>query len=130
MPHDDRSPDSPQAWLRFARADLAYACRPLPDPEMYELACFHIQQAAEKALKAVLVFLGIDFPYTHNIQALVDLLPEDVRSSDLSSAPELNAYAVLARYPRDTEDIDEQEYAEALSIGETVLAWAERIMAQ
>ncbi len=39
-------------------------------------ACFLIQQAAEKALKAVLVLEGIEFPFTHDLDALRNLLPD------------------------------------------------------
>ncbi|MDO8588252.1 MAG: HEPN domain-containing protein [Armatimonadota bacterium] len=125
MRREDSGPGSPLAWLRYARADLAYARVPPPEEASFDLACFHVQQAAEKAIKAVLLSLGIDFPYTHSIQTLTDLLPEDVRASaELDPAVELNAYAVLTRYPRDREEVDEQEYREALKIGEAVVLWA------
>ena len=129
MRREDSGPGSPQAWLRYARADLAYARVRPPDETSLDLACYHVQQAAEKAIKAVLVHLGIGFPYTHNIQTLTDLLPDDVRSSpELDPAVELNAYAVLTRYPRDREEVDEQEYSEALKIGEAVVLWASTLV--
>jgi HEPN domain-containing protein len=125
MRRENSGEASPHSWLRYARADLAYARMRPPTDASLDLACFHVQQAAEKAIKAALVFLDIDFPYTHNIQLLTDLLPEDVRSSPvLDPAVELNAYAVLARYPRDREEVDEEEYREALRIGEAVVLWA------
>jgi HEPN domain-containing protein len=53
---------SPGDWLRHARSDLALA-RTTPTPEiMLEALCFHAQQAAEKAIKAVLVVRGITPP--------------------------------------------------------------------
>jgi HEPN domain-containing protein len=45
---------------------------------LLEGLCFHAQQAAEKALKAVLIAKGIPPPKTHNIRILLDLLPQDV----------------------------------------------------
>jgi HEPN domain-containing protein len=34
---------------------------------------FHAQQAVEKSLKAVLAVKGVDFPFTHDIEGLVEL---------------------------------------------------------
>ena len=55
-----------------------------------------LQQAAERALKAALVLEGIDFPFTHDLNALRNLLPDSwpVRA-DLA---ELTGRAVQARY--------------------------------
>jgi HEPN domain-containing protein len=39
--------------LAHARSDLTFARLPLPEGAFYEGLCFHAQQAAEKALKAV-----------------------------------------------------------------------------
>ena len=48
MPPDSISPGSSADWLRYAKADLALAQVPLPAGGLYELLCFHAQQAAEK----------------------------------------------------------------------------------
>ena len=39
---------------------------------------FHVQQAAEKSLKAWLALLGVRFPLTHDQGALMELLQETV----------------------------------------------------
>ena len=39
-----------------------------------EVFGFHVQQAAEKALKARLALLGETYPLTHNLEGLLDLL--------------------------------------------------------
>lgn len=77
MPPDIRLLEA-REWLRYAEADLALAGVPLPKKGMYEQLSFHAQQGAEKAIKAVLVFEGIDFPKTHNIEFLLTLLPAHV----------------------------------------------------
>ncbi len=41
-----------------------------------EVFGFHVQQAAEKSLKAWLALLGQVYPLTHNLEALLDLLSE------------------------------------------------------
>ena len=55
--------NSPAKWIEHAKADLALASISLPPGVLYELLCFHAQQAAEKAIKAVLIHQGVDFPY-------------------------------------------------------------------
>ena len=53
MPQDKHVPGSPEDWLARAIGDLALARVPLPEGGYYEDLCFHAQQAAEKAIKAV-----------------------------------------------------------------------------
>jgi HEPN domain-containing protein len=65
-----------------------------------DTVCFHAQQCVEKYLKALLVFKGIDFPKTHDLERLIALLPARVRPR---LTPEeqgrLTEYATGARYP-------------------------------
>ena len=64
----------PAAWLLIAQSDLVFA-DPVPQPGLlYELMCMHAQQAAEKALKAVMVRYGTEPPYTHDIRRLLLLV--------------------------------------------------------
>lgn len=63
-------------WLRFSKEDLEIAQRLLTDPPSSPRhACFLFQQAAEKALKAALVLAGIEFPFSHDLDALRNLFP-------------------------------------------------------
>jgi HEPN domain-containing protein len=127
MPPD---PMDPRAWLRHARSDLAAARTRVSDDQLLEHLCFHAQQAAEKALKAVLLAIGVDFPKTHDIQALLSLLPpEETAPEVVRSAPALTPYAVEFRYPGFTEPVDEDEHREALGLAEAVVAWAETLIA-
>ena len=67
-------------------------------------AAYHCQQAAEKLVKAVLVGAGIAFPKTHDIAALVGLLPEDHRlKKALEALGKLTPYGVAYRYPAEDE---------------------------
>lgn len=88
-------------WLRYAAEDLAQAEAILGQRQFVPRhACFLAQQAAEKALKAVLVYLSAEVPRIHNLNALRNLIPPDweyVRGhADLT---ELTAWAIDARYP-------------------------------
>ena len=58
-------------WLRYAEEDLTTAETLLRQPHVVPRhVCWFAQQAAEKTLKAVLVFLQIDFPRTHDLDVL------------------------------------------------------------
>ncbi len=128
MPQDRRIPGSPQDWLARAKSDLAIARAPLPDQAFYEDLCFHAEQAAEKALKAVYRRHGWTFRYTHDLDELVGgLKRQGLRiPSEVEDAVVLTSFAWEARYPGVGEPVTLEEYREALRQAETVVAWAER----
>jgi HEPN domain-containing protein len=68
----------------------------------FDTVCFHCHQAAEKYLKCLLTYLGIQAPRTHDLKALAVLIPLEqrfpLRVEDLL---ELNPYAVDVRYADD-----------------------------
>ena len=104
-------------WLSRARTDLALATVVLQKgPDMDPWACcFHAQQAAEKALKAVLVAQGTEPLYTHDLGALAAVMPDDlsldVGGDDLG---DLTTYATGPRYVFDAETAAEDPtWAEA-----------------
>jgi HEPN domain-containing protein len=88
-------------WLRYAAEDLAAAEAALGGTAFAPRhACWLAQQAAEKAIKAALVFLEVEFPWVHDLDALRRLLPEDWRARrDHADLAELSEWAVEARYP-------------------------------
>ena len=97
---------------------------------LYEDLCFDCQQVVEKSLKALLVHIGVDFPWTHSIAELIELIektgidiPEEIKDSVI-----LTAYAVNTRYPGDYEFVDEEEYREAVRIAERVYRWVGKKM--
>ena len=93
---------------------------------MLELLCFHAQQAAEKALKAVLVAQGETAPRTHDIAILLERIQAFTSlPAKLLLASRLNEYAVWTRYPGDAEPVLEEEYLEAVDIAREVLGWVE-----
>jgi HEPN domain-containing protein len=85
MPEDRPVPGSPQDWLAHARSDLTFARLPLPEGAFYEGLCFHAQQAAEKALKAVYQYYGWMFRYTHDLEELVSALIRRPQSANAVS---------------------------------------------
>ena len=74
-------PSEADEWLQFARDDLAAARLLLAHAELpARLACFHAQEAADKAFKASLAHASIQFRKTHDLSVLLALQPGPVRS--------------------------------------------------
>ena len=71
--------------------------------------CYMLQQALEKALKAILIYHGVNPPHTHNIEVLFNLIqqceviPQNVYRHELNK---LTDYSTQKRYPGE-EDEDE-----------------------
>jgi HEPN domain-containing protein len=105
-----------QRWLRYAREDLVAAEALVGQRTIAPRdVCWLAQQAAEKALKAVLVFLQIDFPRRHDLDALRNLMPTDWHlKEEHPDLAELTEWAVEARYPGDWPDASEQDARSAV----------------
>ncbi len=91
-------------WIEKAEGDWdaaqrLYRARKRPN---YDAACFHVQQCAEKYLKAKLNEAGIVPPKTHNLSDLLDdVLPAEPTWAALRPVLiALTKYAVLYRYPK------------------------------
>ena len=124
-PPERFSPDDPREWLNRARSSFAMASNRVPDAYLEDL-CFGAQQAAEKAIKAVMISRNIDFPYVHNLALLLSILEEDGENvpSEVRCATRLTPYAVDIRYPSVEQPVSEQDYREAIVIAEAVIQWA------
>lgn len=114
--------DDARLWLRYAREDLAAAKAGIRDRDMAPRhICWLAQQAAEKAIKAVLVYLQVDFPKTHDLDALRNLLPSGWQAKDnYQDLAHLSQWAVQARYPGDWPEATIAEALEALSQAQNV----------
>ncbi|MFQ5706636.1 MAG: HEPN domain-containing protein [bacterium] len=123
---------SPQEWLARARSNLKLAQSEKTEEIYWEDLCFELQQCAEKSIKAVLLFKGIEFPYVHDIARLITLAKEKkiLWTEELDEAAELSQYAVEARYPGLSEEVSEEEYKQALEVAKRVLEWAENTLGE
>ena len=101
MSQDRPVPGSAEDWLARAEGDLALAGAPLPEGAFYEDLCFHAQQAAEKALKAVYQHYNRRFRYIHDLDELIIGLQNEgiVVPAEVVDAASLTSYAWEARYP-------------------------------
>lgn len=112
-----------QRWVEKAEHDLrnAECVLRLADDCPTDTVCFHCQQCAEKYLKALLISRGIDFPRTHDLVMLLNLIASTGGLTlPVEQVQPLNRYSVEARYPGDWDPIDIHEATEALNMAKGV----------
>ncbi len=112
-------------WVEKAEHDLRNAqyTLTLQDDCPFDTVCFHAQQCAEKYLKALLIFHGIDSPRTHDLTELLPLLPPSVAAGvDADGLAQLTPLGVSVRYPGLSPDPDRQEAMRAVEIARRVRA--------
>lgn len=118
----------PGRLLRKAAADLAAARALADDPDQAdEVVGFHVQQTVEKSVKAVLAWLQIDFPLTHDVNFLVRRLTRnDVLVPDaLLEARWVSMWGVVTRY----EDIETiLDRVEAIEVATVAIEWAREVV--
>lgn len=128
MPPNKAVPGSPEEWLARAKADLVLARSDLLPGGVYEDLCYHAQQAAEKAIKAVFVRHGWDFPYIHDLDQLIGGLERRqlaVPTDIATNSPRLSIYAYDTRYPTAGEPVTAEDHRQAVEIATRVVRWAE-----
>ena len=106
-------PDRPKVLLRKASQDQLAFEKLIDDPEIEDdLLGFHAQQAAEKILKALLAARGVDYPKTHNLRVLIELLAaEDIRlPAKLAEIDRLTQFGTTFRYDT-TSSVDAMDRA-------------------
>ena len=107
--------------FRAAERDLL-TLRSMTTDAPEESVGFHVQQAAEKALKAWLALLGETYPLTQSLETLLDLLSDRGAAMEpFRGLVDYTPYAVEFRYAgvgSDTESIDREN---ALALVEALL---------
>jgi HEPN domain-containing protein len=119
-------------WLRSAREDLAYA-RVAAAAGHHAPACFHSQQAAEKAVKAVHYGRGARVVIGHNVRALIEALDPTAPalSVRLDDARDLDVFYIPTRYPNGLESgtpgeaFGAQQSLRAIAAAEALVAAAD-----
>ena len=116
MSGNDSNETEARRRLRYAREDLGSASMLMAGADTPRHVCWHSQQAAEKSLKAAFVLEGVDFPYTHDLDKLRNLLPAgwSVKETHPDLA-KLTEYATGARYPEDVPELNREDAAYAAS---------------
>ncbi|HEY3397741.1 MAG TPA: HEPN domain-containing protein [Armatimonadota bacterium] len=120
----ERDLASAQAWLEYADADLNAAETLRAGGAEPNNICFHCQQAAEKAYKAYLAWLGDEsIPRVHDLEYLTGrILAQGGAQPPAADLDQLTEYVITGRYPG-VEPITPEEVEPALALAREVLAW-------
>jgi HEPN domain-containing protein len=112
-----------RGWLLKADEDLNAATSLITYGLTFlSTVCFHSQQAAEKYLKAFLTFHQVEFPKTHDIDELLDLIKSVNAnlSESLRDVIILTNYGVDVRYPCDFLNVSADDARQAIRLAEKV----------
>ncbi len=127
---NERKKELVLAWLAKAMSDLETARLLIQrEKRLLDIAAYHCQQSAEKALKAWLTSQDIVFPKTHELEELLGLcLPTGPGFEQLRQAcEELTPLAQEFRYPGDVAEPTVEEAQRALGLAEHVYTFCERL---
>lgn len=111
-------------WLAFAAKDLRVARLTTTEASLLDATAFHIQQAIEKILKALLVAAATDVRRVHDINELArlahrhwpDLIPEEFSLAHATS------WYIVSRYPGiDDISLNAEEIAATLEQVEALI---------
>jgi len=118
-----------ESWLDRAKSSLELAQAKIIHYIHYEDLCFQAQQAAEKMLKGLLIFYGVEPEYTHNIELLINALKKFTNIPEkINEAAQLTIYAIQTRYPGEYDEITKEEYEKAVKIAKDCLDWVDNII--
>ena len=127
-----KKPADLAAQLRLkADNDLAAARIGLDHDAPLDTVCFHVQQAAEKLLKAALAAKDLDYPFTHELHELIELAVAHypVLKEFTETVPEYTEFAVRLRYddlPWVTRDEAERALREVERLREALRSFHSR----
>jgi len=99
---DEKKLDFIKEWIYEGNNDLGLAEFVMDNGgKYYDLVCFHCQQAAEKFLKAYIIYLRLYYKKVHDLTYLLRVVKKkrDVPETLYDKAEMLEAYAIDSRYP-------------------------------
>ena len=120
-------------WLEMAKTDYGVANHLFDNyyPKPLEIICYHCQQAAEKALKAIIVENGAQggMPKLHDLSFLLNQIKNQfvVDEKIYDMADTLTPYGVVVRYPSELF-IEEHHAKNALKYAKEILDWTESVL--
>ncbi len=116
-----RDSTDPSRWLDHARDDLRVARLALQH-DYFSQAAYMAQQAAEKALKALILDSDAIPARTHDLFALRRVIPAERRAGlDEIDLKPLNEWGVAERYPSDSPEVPESVARTCVEDAEAVL---------
>ncbi len=111
-----------EKWLRVVEDDLKSA-KGLLRIEIFSTETYHCQQAAEKVLKAYLVFKNNKIVKTHDLMKLIVLCCKYDKDFEqlYDDAENLNPFATKFRYPTEFDIPDYEDTKNAIGQAERVV---------
>ena len=135
-----RSEETAQ-WMRYAQNDYDLVSHLFYGdyyPKPLEIICYHCSQAAEKAVKALFVYIGVcgNVPKTHDIQFLLTQMKSILKDEKCLEITDeiydwgafLTKYSMSVRYPNEL-NVDEQSTKIAVEYMEKFFEWVKKILA-
>ena len=129
-----------EEWLEFSKMDFIsakYLYESVLNPKPLNIVCYHCQQAAEKAIKALILYLDnyCGMPKVHDISFLLNQVKNAVINEKVIEIPKgiieaadfLSRYGISLRYPSE-KWVDEVLTDKALLYSEKILKWVETII--
>ena len=120
-------------WIKMAEMDYGVAKHLFQTyyPKPFEIICYHCQQAAEKAIKALIISSGVQggLPKKHDLSFLLDQIKNSVKIEEkyYDYADTLTPYGVSIRYPNELF-LEERHAREALRMTEETIGWVKRVL--
>lgn len=125
-------------WFKFAQTDFdcaEYLYKAPLHPRPLNVICYHCQQAAEKAIKALIVYFGSQggMPKVHDLSFLLNQVKNMIQTQKgieithdfMVMADGLSKYGIAPRYPNEI-DVDESQTAKALRDSASIIEWVKR----
>ena len=115
---------------RAAERDVL-TLRSMTDDAPVESFGFHVQQAAEKALRAWLALLGETYPLTHSLEMLLDLLADRAATVEpFRGLVAYTPYAVEFRYAGADSSAEPIDRESALALVDALMERVGRELAE
>lgn len=120
-------------WYDLAIMDLGVAkhLESTYYPKPVEIICYHCQQAAEKGIKALIMYYGAEggMPKLHDLSFLLNQIKNKVSIEDkyYDYADTLTPYGVSIRYPNELF-LEEKHAKKAIQYADEIIQWVDGIV--
>jgi HEPN domain-containing protein len=115
-------------WLDIAGEDEQAAAVLKAAKGPWSIAAYHLQQSAEKYIKAALVEAGVAPPKSHDLVQLIGLFPGSApRQAVEDAAAMISAFAWMTRYPG-APSMSENDFLQAEPEFAAIKAWANAVI--
>mgnify|MGYP002624386555 CR=1 FL=1 len=129
-----------KAWLEYSKIDYdcAVCLNEAPmHPRPMNIICYHCQQAAEKAAKALVVYYGspggmaknhsVEFQFNQIKNILKQDKGIDVPEEIIIKSAEISMYASEPRYPNELV-VEEQDVNKVLQDSKIIMDWVTKVI--